>query len=554
MAGGAASESGIALGVAEPAALRVAGRVRLFHAGEVSSVRATGWSLAVRPRQFAFGRAAAGRRPRRQGVTTWPHGGVLPRTTSRGSRRGEVAWLASVASPDLRERVLRALDGRASGGWWWPAPRPRCAGVAFAYARPERFGVDRFLALLGAREPGVPGAGGRRRHRADDRAADLLDGEGRYTAAAASPPRRRRCARRCTSAPRSCRPRAAITASSPTAWRLRRARLRRRRAVALVERLLNLREARDLLGREPPRLLVHGGGAGPLLLPAAAGRARTPAPGAGRARVRGRARTRRRGLEFPHDRARPHRRPGGAQPRCQACGGLHRPGATDAVAAASPGVARLQQPGRPLRHRARGCAGRRRTLPRPRHAHRAGMAASWTPPWLKRRPGPSCRIAATAAPTPTTRGWAADPGSARLERSALRELPVPAAPRQLPRVPCPPPPTMRPSRQATLRKLTAGIGDYYVIQRRRERQRRRAGPVPQARRRRARLAELQRAGISARIETQGAPASQWWRRMPAPSSAMPRPPRRPAARRWTARGWLGSNAFRGRDRHRPTSR
>jgi type III pantothenate kinase len=66
---------------------------------------------------------------------------------------GEAAWLASVAPEALRLRVEAALE--ASGQRpRRAATRAECAGVRIAYADPGRLGVDRFLALLAARDLG----------------------------------------------------------------------------------------------------------------------------------------------------------------------------------------------------------------------------------------------------------------------------------------------------------------------------------------------------------------------------------------------------------------
>ena len=58
--------------------------------------------------------------------------------------------MASVASVALRTALLAALADR-SGRISLARTLVRCEGVQIAYARPERLGVDRFLALLGAR-------------------------------------------------------------------------------------------------------------------------------------------------------------------------------------------------------------------------------------------------------------------------------------------------------------------------------------------------------------------------------------------------------------------
>jgi type III pantothenate kinase len=61
----------------------------------------------------------------------------------------DIAWVASVAAPTLRDALLEALAARGSQVH---LARTQAAwgGVSIAYAEPSRLGVDRFLALLGA--------------------------------------------------------------------------------------------------------------------------------------------------------------------------------------------------------------------------------------------------------------------------------------------------------------------------------------------------------------------------------------------------------------------
>jgi type III pantothenate kinase len=67
------------------------------------------------------------------------------------------ACLASVAATDLRVELLDALAQRC-GRISLACTQRRFGGVAIAYAQPARLGVDRFLALLGARARGVEAA------------------------------------------------------------------------------------------------------------------------------------------------------------------------------------------------------------------------------------------------------------------------------------------------------------------------------------------------------------------------------------------------------------
>lgn len=64
--------------------------------------------------------------------------------------RIDVAHVASVASEAQRVALLDALTARC---WRIGLARtqPRFAGLRIAYAQPQRLGVDRFLAMLGAR-------------------------------------------------------------------------------------------------------------------------------------------------------------------------------------------------------------------------------------------------------------------------------------------------------------------------------------------------------------------------------------------------------------------
>ena len=64
--------------------------------------------------------------------------------------RIEVAYLASVAQPALRVAVLEALASRC-GRISIARTQPGFRELRIAYADPRKLGVDRFLALLGAR-------------------------------------------------------------------------------------------------------------------------------------------------------------------------------------------------------------------------------------------------------------------------------------------------------------------------------------------------------------------------------------------------------------------
>ncbi|MFT4196808.1 MAG: type III pantothenate kinase [Pseudoxanthomonas sp.] len=66
---------------------------------------------------------------------------------------GEVAWLASVAAPALATQVLALLAQRFRRVSL-ARTQARFDGLQIAYAEPARLGVDRFLAMAGARTRG----------------------------------------------------------------------------------------------------------------------------------------------------------------------------------------------------------------------------------------------------------------------------------------------------------------------------------------------------------------------------------------------------------------
>lgn len=63
--------------------------------------------------------------------------------------RIDVAYVASVARPELRVAVLEALVARC-GRIAVARTQPRFGAVRIAYADPRKLGVDRFLAIVGA--------------------------------------------------------------------------------------------------------------------------------------------------------------------------------------------------------------------------------------------------------------------------------------------------------------------------------------------------------------------------------------------------------------------
>lgn len=64
--------------------------------------------------------------------------------------RGEEAHVASVAAPALRDALRHALETRFARVSMVQVP-PAYAALRIAYADPARLGIDRFLAMLGAR-------------------------------------------------------------------------------------------------------------------------------------------------------------------------------------------------------------------------------------------------------------------------------------------------------------------------------------------------------------------------------------------------------------------
>lgn len=67
-----------------------------------------------------------------------------------GLSSGRTAWVCAVASPMLSLQLVEALAARFRRVCI-ARTTASCAGVRIGYARPQRLGVDRFLALLGAR-------------------------------------------------------------------------------------------------------------------------------------------------------------------------------------------------------------------------------------------------------------------------------------------------------------------------------------------------------------------------------------------------------------------
>lgn len=109
-------------------------------------------------------------------VTIAHDGAAFAGGLDRLPARIDAAHVASVASPALRAALLDALAARC-GRISLATTQRTWAGLRIAYARPERLGVDRFLALLAARARGgawlVVGVG-------TALTIDLLDAGGRH--------------------------------------------------------------------------------------------------------------------------------------------------------------------------------------------------------------------------------------------------------------------------------------------------------------------------------------------------------------------------------------
>jgi len=199
-------------------------------------------------------------------LLAWPHGAdaLVAGDASQGSLpRGRRAWVASVAAPALTLQLLSLLRERFDQVHVAES-RAECAGVRVAYAQPQRLGVDRFLALLGARAMGgdvlVAGVG-------TALTIDLLGADGVHHGGriAASPTLMRQALhQRAAQLPASGGSYREFADDTDDAL----ASGCDGAAVALIER--SLRQGQELLGRAPV-LLLHGGGAPALqeLLPQA---------------------------------------------------------------------------------------------------------------------------------------------------------------------------------------------------------------------------------------------------------------------------------------------
>ena len=172
--------------------------------------------------------------------------------------RIESAAVASVVAAPLRAALLDALGARC-GRISLASTLPRLDGVGIAYAHPERLGVDRFLAMLGAHARGggpwlLVGVG-------TALTVDLLDAGGRHRGGRIAPsPTLMRQALHARAAHLPAQGGDYVQFADDTGGAL--ASGCEGAALALVEQ--SRAAAQALLGKAPA-VLVHGGGAQALL-------------------------------------------------------------------------------------------------------------------------------------------------------------------------------------------------------------------------------------------------------------------------------------------------
>jgi type III pantothenate kinase len=175
----------------------------------------------------------------------------------------DAAWIASVAADAPRAALLDALAARGAR-IGFARTQLQFAGIAIAYAQPQRLGVDRFLAMAAAHARGLRDA---------DRDAalvigvgtaltvDLLDADGRHRGGRIAPSpalMREALNARAAQLPRDGGDYAEFADDTDAAL----ASGCLGAALGLIERSARL--ARDLLGATP-RLWLHGGGTDALL-------------------------------------------------------------------------------------------------------------------------------------------------------------------------------------------------------------------------------------------------------------------------------------------------
>lgn len=198
-------------------------------------------------------------------VHAWAHGAEAMTTSARDALPGgDTAWVASVAAATLTAEMLEVLRSRFAQVRV-VRTEADCAGLRIAYTQPDKFGVDRFLALLavvaGKQPVLIAGVG-------TALTIDLMDADGLHRGGriSASPTTMRAALHaRAAQLPATGGTYAEFTNDTEDAL----ASGCDGAAVALIER--SLQHATALVGHAP-QLVVHGGGAEPLLplLPGAA--------------------------------------------------------------------------------------------------------------------------------------------------------------------------------------------------------------------------------------------------------------------------------------------
>ncbi|HFK2920496.1 TPA: type III pantothenate kinase [Stenotrophomonas maltophilia] len=193
-------------------------------------------------------------------VQAWAHGAEgMAGQPPHSLPSGRTAFVASVAAPSLTSAMLDQLQRRFEHVHV-VRTRAECAGVRIAYAKPEKFGVDRFLALLAAAKAQRPvlvvGVG-------TALTIDLLDADGQHHGGriSASPTTMREALHaRAVQLPATGGDYSEFANDTADAL----ASGCDGAAVALIER--SVQQAHALLLGVSPSLLVHGGGA-PALMP-----------------------------------------------------------------------------------------------------------------------------------------------------------------------------------------------------------------------------------------------------------------------------------------------
>jgi type III pantothenate kinase len=81
-----------------------------------------------------------------RGVVSRNAGSILPVL----ARSPQAVWIASVAGPDIEERLAAAAEHAWGVSPWFARTTSAACGVTNSYDAPERMGVDRWLAMIAA--------------------------------------------------------------------------------------------------------------------------------------------------------------------------------------------------------------------------------------------------------------------------------------------------------------------------------------------------------------------------------------------------------------------